>query len=387
MSHSADVAPTPERAIVSVGVLTASLPLAQSFQHASSGLIDRLEEVVVKVGLADGTVGWGEVRGNAPYVTGETQSRIVAALSDVHAPAVVATRPTTPTALNRLLAGLAMGNSSARAAVSIAAEDAWARQAGLPLQAMLGAGDVKTVRVHGTIPFCAPDEAARRAERYLDIGIRRIKQRVGLSFEEDVARMRAIGDVLKNHPAGPEAEIAADANQAWNAKEALRRIATFERLGLAFLEQPVRAADIRGLKEVRDGAGIPIIADESVGTPGTLMQVIEAGAADGFHFKLVKAGGPRQLMGMVAIAEAAGLGYMMGQMDEGQLATAAALHCAAASNPFSCELWGFQRVGSQPFSGLEFVDGTIRLPDGPGLGITIDEDGLTPVAHFGTPFA
>jgi len=88
------------------------------------------------------------------------------------------------------------------------------------------------------------------------------------------------------------------------------------------------------------------------------------------------------LMAMVAIAEAAKLPYMLGQMDEGMLATAAGLHCAAAAQPFTCELFGFRRVARQPFSGLAMQDGAIALPDAPGLGIRIDAAGLVPVARI-----
>lgn len=109
---------------------------------------------------------------------------------------------------------------------------------------------------------------------------------------------------------------------------------------------------------------------------------MEQRAADGVHLKLVKAGGIRALMAMVRVAEEAGLPYLVGQMDEGTLATAAGLACAAAASPMSCELWGFQRVGSQPFSPLTMQDGRVVLPTGPGLGIDVDEAALTQVARF-----
>lgn len=369
--------------VAGIDVFTVSLPLADPFQHASSGLIDRLDEVVVRVRLASGAAGWGEVRGNAPYVTGETQGRIVAALVDLFAPRVVEARPDTPLALKRLLAGVAVGNVSARAALSIAAEDAFARGRGLSVQAALGAGGVRRVPVHGTVPFCPPEDAGQRARDYLDRGVLKIKQRIGLSAEEDAARMEAIRAAVDAHPRGASAVIGADANQALGAKEAVTRLRRLVALGLAFVEQPVPAADLAGLKAVRDAVDIPVFADESAGTAADLMRLVDMDAVDGVHLKLVKAGGIRPLMDMVAIAEAAGLAYLMGQMDEGMLATAAALHCAAASRPFSCELWGYQRVATQPFTGIGMEDGAMILPDAPGLGVDVDEAALHHVASFG----
>jgi L-alanine-DL-glutamate epimerase-like enolase superfamily enzyme len=250
---------------------------------------------------------------------------------------------------------------------------------------MLGGGR-DTIRIHGTLPFCAPEEAARRAASYLDQGLRTIKVRVGLKpFDRDLARLEAVRRRLADHPAGAEARMAIDANQGWSVKEAIRALRRLESFDLIWVEQPAPAHDLAGLKEVRDATAFEVVADESCGDVEDLLRIVEARAADGVHLKLVKAGGVRPLLAMAAIAEAAGLPYLVGQMDEGMLATAAGLHCAAATAPLSCELWGYQRVGAQPFSGLRMAEGAIRLPEEPGLGIAIDESALTLVRRFEAP--
>lgn len=48
----------------------------------------------------------------------------------------------------------------------------------------------------------------------------------------------------------------------------------------------------------------------------------------------------------------------------------------------SYELWGYQRVALQPFSGLELRDGHMTAPEGPGLGVAVDEAALRPLAMF-----
>lgn len=372
--------------ISAISIFTADLPLTQPFQHASSGLIDRLLEVVVKIETEEGAIGYGEVRGNAPYVTGETQGRVIASLTEALAPRLVALGPTSPAEIVRLMDRIVPGNTTAKAAVDIAVHDAAAKAAGIPVRQFLGGGERAQIRIHGTLPFCPPDEAARRVTAYLDQGLRTIKVRVGQRlFETDLARLDAVRAALAEHSAGREARVAVDANQAWTAKEAIRNLRSLEDRNLAWAEQPVPAHDVAGLMEVRDAVTAPIVADEACATPEDVLRLVEARAADAFHFKLCKAGGVRKLMAMVAIAEAAGLEYIIGQMDEGMLATAAGLHCAAASAPLSCELWGYQRVGRQPFSGLEMRGGAIRLPETPGLGVAVDEAGLVLVQRIGTP--
>ncbi|MBS7699858.1 MULTISPECIES: enolase C-terminal domain-like protein [unclassified Chelatococcus] len=376
--------------IAAITIYTADLPLADPFQHASSGLIDVLKEVVVKVETDEGAVGWSEVRGNAPYVTGETQGRVVAILRELLAPKVLLLEDAAPAALPRQLDAIVPGNTTAKAAIDIAVHDAAAKIAGLPLRQMLGGGGGNCVHIHGTLPFCTAEAAGHQALAYLDQGITTIKVRLGLpAFADDLARLRAVRAAIADHARAADAVIAADVNQGWGSKEALAKAKRLSEndLGftLAWLEQPVSAADINALKAVRETVDIPVFADEACGTPQDLLALIRANAVDGVHLKLCKAGGIRRLMGMVALAEAAGLPYLMGQMDEGMLATAAALQCAAASSPLSCELWGYQRVGSQPFYGITMVDGDMRLSPDPGLGVTIDEARLTLIERIERP--
>ena len=67
--------------IVEIKLFRVDLPLVDPFQHASSGLVDTLQEVVASVRTETGLIGYGEVRGNCAYVTGDTPDRIVAVAS------------------------------------------------------------------------------------------------------------------------------------------------------------------------------------------------------------------------------------------------------------------------------------------------------------------
>ena len=86
---------------------------------------------------------------------------------------------------------------------------------------------------------------------------------------------------------------------------------------------------------------------------------------------------------MMAIAEAASIPYMIGQMDEGMLATAAAVHAGAASQALFFEIHGYKRVKFQPFRGLEIRRGAMVVPKVPGLGVEVDEAALSCVHIVG----
>ena len=365
--------------IASVTLFRADLPLWTPFRHASSGLVTHLEEVLARIETQDGVTGWGEVRGNCTYVTGDTPERLLAAASFL-APRLVGESLLELARLTDDMERAVVGNSGARALLDIALHDALAQHLGVPLAVLLGGIRRRSLPTDTCIAFCPPGEAARQAQGALTEGYTLIKVRVGLSPEEDEARVSAVRRVLAER--GSPALLAADANGAWTPKEALAVLRRLEPHGLAFIEQPVPGEDTAGLRFVRERSPVPVMADESAASPRAVLRIIETGAADMLHLKLIKAGGFVPLRRMTGMAEAAGVPYMIGQMDEGMLATAAAVHAGAASAARYFEVHCDKGVSAQPFSGLRFEAGCMVLPEAPGLGVAVEEGSLTPVARF-----
>jgi len=365
--------------ISKISLFRIDLPLSTPFHHASSGLVSNLEEVVARVETSTGVEGWGEVRGNCTYVTGDTPNRIMAAASFLAQKLPGEPLDELPR-LSDLMGKLIVGNSAAKALLDIALHDALAKAFGVPLAVILGGVRRRRLPSDICIPFCPAGEAATVTRTAISEGYTVIKVRMGLSPEEDSSRCAAVREVIA--ASGSAAVIAIDANGAWTPKQALARIHLLEPFEPVFIEQPVAAEDIPGLRFLRERSPIPIMADESVQTPRTLLELIERQAADMFHFKLIKAGGFIPLKRMMGMAEVAGMPYMIGQMDEGMLATAAAVHAGAASSAAYFEVHCDRGVASQPFSGLTFEEGYRILPEGPGLGVRVDEKGLVHVASF-----
>jgi L-Ala-D/L-Glu epimerase len=365
--------------IASVRIFRIDLPLATPFQHASSGVVTHLQEVVARVETEGGAVGWGEVRGNCTYVTGDTPDRVVAAASFL-APSLVGESLEELPRLADRMGNAIVGNSASRAVLDIAMHDALARVLGVPVALLLGGFRRATLPTDTCVAFCSAPDAAERTRTALAEGYTLVKLRVGLTPDEDEARCDAVRTALSE--SGRHVLLAADANGAWTPKQALAAIRRLEPYGLAFIEQPVPGDDIEGLCFVREHCGVPVMADESATSARAILDLIERHAADMFHFKLIKAGGFVPLRRMTGMAEAAGLPYMIGQMDEGMLATAAAVHAGAASAASYFEVHCDQGVVSQPFRGLIFQDGCMVLPAGPGLGVEVDERELACVASF-----
>jgi len=361
--------------IVEVKLFRVDLPLADPFQHASSGLVDALQEVVASVRTDTGIIGYGEVRGNCTYVTGDTPDRVVAVAS-VLAPLLMGQTLEDLAPLLERLDRAIVGNSASKALLDIALHDALAKALGISVATLLGGKRSEALPSDDSVAFATPEEAAKKARTSIRDGYRIIKVRVGLGLEKDEARLTAVREVMDDEPEGKEVILAADANGTWEPKEAIGYLRRWDKYRLGWIEQPVGADMIDGLRLVRENVAIPVMADESAKGPKEVLRLIEEHAVDMLHFKLIKAGGFVPLRAMTAIASAAGIPYMIGQMDEGMLATAAAVHAAASSQARFFEIHGYKRVRSQPFRGLEIRRGSMILPKAPGLGVEVDESDL-----------
>jgi L-alanine-DL-glutamate epimerase-like enolase superfamily enzyme len=233
---------------------------------------------------------------------------------------------------------------------------------------MLGAaGDGPFAIATNQTLFLGPaDEMIRRAEAYVRRGFTRLKLRIGDDFEDDLARLCLLRDHFDD-----TVEIAVDANGRWSADVASRRLDTLEPFALAYVEQPV-APDWTAVSAVAARSPIPIMLDESVGSQADVDEVIRAGGRLWAHLKLVKMGGIGPTVSAARRLSAAGVPFMIGQMNEGTVPTAAAGHVAAAVRPAFAELYGADGLVDDPAAGLAYADGRLILADAAGLGVCFD---------------
>jgi L-alanine-DL-glutamate epimerase-like enolase superfamily enzyme len=97
------------------------------------------------------------------------------------------------------------------------------------------------------------------------------------------------------------------------------------------------------------------------------------------HLKIVKLGGPTQLVDAMKRFNDAGVGIMIGQMNEGALATAITAHCVMALKPRYAELYGCYGLLDDVTPGVSYADGHIHTPPGTALGTTVDTARCRPV--------
>lgn len=313
--------------------------------------------VVVRVRDADGAEGWGEAPATAYYgETADTVAAVLPRLADVLAEAAAGD----PFALERVEAALAHAigrNPAARVAVSAALHDLAGKRLGVPVWKLWGLDPAAAPRSSFTIGIDDMEVMREKVREAASYPILKIK--VGTAHDHQILRM------IREE--APEKVLRVDANTAWTAKEAIRRIPMLEEFGVEFVEQPLPPEDLEGLRLVRRRSRLPIVADESCEVAADVARL--AGAVDGVNIKLAKCGSLREAVRIVHAARAHGMSVMVGCMIESTLGIAAALQLTPLVD--YVDLDGAALLTADPFAGPGMeADGRLRFNDAPGLGVT-----------------
>ncbi|MEK7764640.1 MAG: dipeptide epimerase, partial [bacterium] len=324
--------------------------------------------VLVRLSSDDGHEGWGEA---VPVreVTGERYPDVVEALRRVAAERLPGTDPFDREALRLMLRRDLSSLPSARNAVHSALVDLLGRALGRPARVLLGAArDRLPARASLGLGDLAATLAAARA--HLGAGIGTLKLKVAGDPAQEAARVRAVRREL-----GPAVRLSLDANQAFDRAQALAFVHALDGVNVEFLEQPVPADDLGGLAEVARLGAVPIMADEAVRGPETLLPLLALRAVPLINVKLQKCGGPSEAEVMIRMAEAAGVGVMIGCMIETRIGISAGLAVALGlANVKHIDLDGaFDLEDDMVSSGGARIEGGDQLMnDVPGLGLELD---------------
>ena len=303
-----------------------------------------------------------------------TAAELAVAIRDRIAPAVIGQDPTNINRLIELLDGLTPTQPGAGAAVEMACVELASRIQGVPLYTYLGGAAQTDMQFNGWIGELPPEEAAAEARRWLKAGFRSAKIKVGSGVEADRDRVAAVREAV-----GSAMKLRIDANLQYDADTSLKLCRMVKQFDLQLFEQPAHLRDLAGLARVRREGGIPVMADESVSDHASLIAVIKADAADFVKFGIKQAGGILRASRMLATAEAAGIPVVIGHGFGLDPSTLAEIMLAASSRNV---LPGLECVGplkvkdTVATTRLDISSGSLPLPDGPGLGISLDENKL-----------
>ncbi|MCQ2175801.1 MAG: twin-arginine translocation signal domain-containing protein [Bacteroidales bacterium] len=307
----------------------------------------------VQVEIAyDGFVGYGEA--SMPPYLGHTVESVCAFLSKVSLEQFA-----DPFCVEDILSyvdSLSDGDAPAKAAIDIALHDLIGKLLGQPLFRLWGYNPAKAPATSFTIGI---DTADVVREKTLECAgkYRVLKLKVGLDNDEEM--VNAIRDVT-------DLPLVVDANQGWKDKQkALDEIFWLSSKGVRMVEQPMPYSQIDDIAWITERSPIPVFADEGIQRLCDLPSI--KGVYSGINIKLMKCTGLAEARKMIDWARAENMKVMLGCMTETSCATTAAAHLSPAAD--FADLDGNLLILNDRFSGMTVVDGMIRLPDRPGLGL------------------
>ena len=351
--------------ITNIRIGEISVPLKTPFKTALR-TVNSVEDIIVEIHTDTGNVGYGEAPPTG-VITGDTKGAIIGAIQEHIKKNIIGMDIENFEDIMLKLDKSLIKNTSAKAAVDIALYDLYGQLYNAPLYKLLG-GHRKEIITDITISVNDPEEMARDSINAIKRGFDTLKIKVGKDASMDLERMKAIRNAV-----GYDVKLRIDANQGWKPKEAVKALSKMEDAGLdiEFVEQPVEAHDIEGMKYVTDNVSIPVLADESVFSPHDALNILQTRAADFINIKLMKTGGLHNALKICSIAEVYGVECMIGCMLEAKVSVNAAVHLAAAKSIITkIDLDGPVLCSEDPVEGgAIFNEYKITLNDAPGLGI------------------
>ena len=322
-----------------------SVPLREPFATAG-GVVSARDLLLLTIEDDEGIAGFGEAAALEPY-DGVSTEAVAAALTQRSGDG---------------------GPPQPRAAEEMARLDLEARRDGRPL-GELGAD---TIAVNRTLPAGPPDEVAARAEAGVRAGYSCFKLKVGLP--DDLERVAAVREAI-----GPWPALRIDANGAWGVEEAIAAIQSLEKYDLQLVEQPCRRME--ELAAVCAAVEVPVAADEVIAGPDDVRAAAATGACDVVNVKLASSGGFTAARATLRAATENGLEAFISSTLDGPWGIAAALQLAASEGvSLACGLATLELFEGSLARALPAPeDGLMAVPQGPGLGVTIEDEAIAEV--------
>lgn len=351
--------------IVAVEVSRENLELTRPYSIAYK-TVDSVENIIVKLQLEDGSIGWGAAN-PSKYVVGVDNDITFKSLSQEHVNFLIGKDIRCFVDLLETVYVNFAGDAGAKVALDVALHDAFTQYLGVPVAAYYGQ-KIRRLPTSVTIGIKGIDETLEEAKEFLDAGFKILKVKLGKSLAEDIERLMALRKTYGSSPL-----IRIDANQGWTKSETLAFFQQTGELNIELVEQPIKADQIQQLTDLPEKFKKLITADESLIDASDAAALTKEPLPAGiFNIKLMKCGGIFEAKKIAEIAKRAGVELMWGCNDESIISISAALHTAlTCPNTKYLDLDGSFDLAKDVVTGGFFLeDGFLSLSGRPGLGVS-----------------
>jgi L-alanine-DL-glutamate epimerase-like enolase superfamily enzyme len=372
--------------ITRIDLFPARYPMTGHFKfftgpHGSQGRA----AIFVKVTAGDGTVGWGQSVPIAKW-SDETLETGTVALRDYFAPRLIGHDPADfEGAQEKMSAALANGFSTSmpitRAGLDVALHDLAGRLREQSLAELWERPKGDPLTLSWTLNPRTLDEVDALIADGRERGYRHFNIKVSPDPKFDVALATTVRRQV------PDGFLWADANGGYDPATALAVAPKLADAGVDVLEAPLKPNRIGGYQDLKKQGALPILMDEGVVSPVELHEFIRLGMIDGVAMKHSRCGGLGSARAQIEMLLDRGLMWLGSGLTDPDISLAATL---ALYQSYGLEkpaaLNGHQFLTAHVLKKpLQVIDGTLNLPDGPGLGIEVDEEKVADLAN-GTSF-
>ncbi len=329
--------------------------------------------VIVRLVAEDGSVGVGEAFVWLPE-TGVSPAQVIDTVAHGLARYVLGASPFDVEALRLRMDANVARSEVAKGLVDLACYDLMGRITGRPACDFMGGRHADTLPLAALIPLTDAASMTSLALAFQRSGTTSFRLKLGQGLAADRAIVAAAREAL-----GPEARLRVDYNQAYDADQAIRAIAAIAPFGIDCAEQPVRADDWLAMARVQRAVDVPLMAHEGCFSLTDVTALIELDAVRVLGVNSERPGGLTQALRAIDYAARRGLGTILHNQPLG-IASAAQVHLGAARAGVlghAMELFGHVMLEDDLIvEPLDYSGGHVRVPDGPGFGVTLDEDAL-----------
>ncbi len=346
------------------------MPVVLSF-----GIVDRRSYVVLQVYTDQGIVGIGEAA-PLPIYSEESVESVKYTIDRYLSPAVMGMDVFDFERILMRFNQVIKGNPIAKAGMEYALWDIIAKALEVPLYQLFGGlyRNEVPLPIH-SIGIGKTEDIVRQAVDYVEAGMKLIKMKIGLNPRQDIQNVRAVRKAI-----GDDIGLYVDANQGYSKTVALKTLRQLEEFYLLRIEQPISKHDIEGMAEICREIDTPIVADEAVGNVHDVFNLIRFKAADIINIKSVMHG-LSECRRIAIVCQAAGIPCYRGAMASLGICDAAEVHLVASTpNIIFPEDPGYNRpeelVDTVIKRRLEPVNGMLKVPQTPGLGVELEEKKL-----------
>lgn len=329
--------------------------------------------VIARLTATDGTEGVGEVFVWLPE-TGVSPAQVLDAVSGGLARYVLGESPFAVEQIRARMDANVARSEVAKGLLDMACYDLIGHLAQRPVHDFIGGRGADTLPLAALIPLADADFMVDMALAFHGGGTTTFRLKLGSGIDADtrvVARMR--------EALGPEVRLRVDYNQAYTPDAAVRAINAIAAYGIDCAEQPVRADDWLGMARVQRAVDVPLMAHEGCFSLTDFTALVELGAVRVLGVNTERPGGITQALRAIDYASRRGMGTILHNQPLG-IASAAQVHLGAARAAVlghAMELFGHIMMEDDlVVEPLDYSGGRVLVPEGPGLGVTLDEGAL-----------